>query len=338
MNDFQDADSHASQRQFEKPRGRSCSSCLFGLIMSWCFLFWGICFTAPLVLLKAPTDYTVTAGCIFLFSFLWQRSAARRGCFMPFIILVLFLLSEFAVLGVLIYETEAYKKVDLKKVQRTLDEHAPGLYEAGVEALTTVKAWSGQTWEAGREAVSSVIASLTENDDDRRLVELEEAFRNNPGNAAVVLALADAYMGKNDLASTQLAIALYQALVETDPCDAFLARLADAYARISRYDAAFTIAVRRTWLPHAMIGRAARQIAFLAASSGELARGIFELERILQRNPVESEEIRLLLAGLYQDSGNQEQANVLLDQVIEGTPPGLGIAETALTMKKATGN
>lgn len=333
MNNIQDMNENAPRLQPEKPRGCSCASCLFSLVISSCFILLGVLLTAPFVYLKAPTDYVMVAGGIFVFCFLWQFRATRRGCFMPFFILAAFLLSESLVLGVLVYETGAYKKIDFEKARLALEKHAPGLFDSGKRTLQTAADQGQLLYNSGAEWARSLWQS-----GDTRTADLEEAFRQHPGSPDVVLALADAYMAENSLASIKLATALYEALVETDPCDTFLARLADAYARTLRFDLAFATAARRTWLPHANHGKVARQIAWLAACSGDLSRGIFELERILRLDPAEREEVTLLLAGLYSDAGNKQQAQLLLDRVIADTPPGLSVAKTAASMRKSTEN
>ena len=328
----------ADQLQTAKPLGRSCVSHLFGMLMSAIFLLLGVLVMAPLVFVPVSSGYAVIGGGIFAIFFFWQRRAARRGCFGPIILLAMFLATELVLLGLLTQETWTYGKVDHAKLQQMLDEHAPGLYAAVYDTVEKTGSIARQVLQSGSSSIRSALNNVGQSDSDKKLIMLEEAFSNCPGDPAVVLALADAYMAGNDLASTRLAIALYEALVETDPCDAFLSRLADAYGKIFRYDIAFATAVRRAWLPHAMMGRAARQIAFFAVSSGDLPRGIFELENILRLNPVESEEIMLLLAGLYNDVGNKQQAQMLIDQVIASTPAGLSLAETAAKMKQATGN
>ena len=319
MNDFYDTDMQINCVEPEKKQGRSCASCLFGLVMSSWFLFTGILFSAFFIYLQAPAGYATAAGAIFVFAFFWQRRAARLGCFMPFFIIAAFVIAESMLLGMLIYETDAYKKVDLIKVREVVDTHAPGLYEA-----------VGKSIAKAAKTIKTAVEGFRQTDDEKKLALLEDAFRNNPADPDAVLALADAYMGKNDLVSTQFAIALCEALVDSDPCDSFLMRLADAYARIYRYDLAFATAVRRTWLPHATMEKAARQIAMFAVISGNLARGIFEIEKILQLSPPESDEITLILAGLYRDIGNERQAQILLDSVITNAPAASTIATTAV--------
>ncbi len=304
------------------PRGWSCSSCLLTLVLSWLFLQFGFLVTAVLAQFKASPGYALAAAGIFLVGFFWQIRASRLGCFMPIFIFGAFLASESVVVCMALYEAGAFKNVDFTEARRSLEKNAPGLLEFGQRLFT-----AGSNLAKGRIGFG-----------DARIAELEEAFRRSPGSPDAVLALADAYMTKNDLASIRLATALYEALVETDPCDAFLARLADAYARMFRFDLAFTTAARRTWQPDGGLGKAARQIAWLAAASGDLPRGIFELERILRQNPAEPEEVMLLLAGLYNDAGNRHQARALLDRIIAETPAALNVAKTAAAMRQEVGN
>ena len=303
-------------------RGWSCSSCLFALVLSWFFLQSGMLFAAALVHFKASPGYALAAAGIFLFGFVWQFRAARLGCFMPIFIFTAFLASESVVVCMALYEAGAFKQVDFTEARRSLEKNAPGLLEFGQRLEN---AWANLA--KGRIGLG-----------DARIAELEAEFQRHPGSPDAVLALADAYMAKNDLASVRLATALYEALVETDPCDAFLAKLADAYARMFRFDLAFATAARRTWQPDGGFGKAARQIAWLAATSGDLPRGIFELERILRQNPADPEEVMLLLAGLYNDAGNRQQARVLLDRIIAETPAVLNVAKTAAAMRQEIGN
>jgi len=333
MNNSQDMNAAAGHSGSEKPRGRSCASCLFGLLMSSCFLLAGALFMVPFFFIQIPAGYVLAAGSIFVFSFIWQLRATRRGCFIPLLLLVAFLVSESLVIGLLLYDTGAYKTFDFTKAKLALEKHAPGLYDSGRKALQTAADQGQRLFTSGMEWAQTRFEAS-----DSKMVTLEEAFQQHPGSPDVVLALADAYMARNDLASVRLATALYEALVETDPCDTFLARLADAYARMFRFDLAFATAARRTWLPNGGCGKAARQLAYLATCSGNLPRGIFELERILRLDPAEPEEVMLLLAGLYNDVGNKKQAQILLDRIIEQTPAGLSVTKTAVSMKQSIGN
>lgn len=322
MNQTNEPNQENARPSSTPPRGWSCSSCLLTLVLSWLFLQFGTLFAAALAHFKVSPGYALAAVGIFLVSFFWQIRAARLGCFMPIFIFAAFLASESVVVCLALYEAGAFKQVDFTEARRSLEKNAPGLLEFGQRLFN-----AGANLAKGRIGVG-----------DARIAELEEAFRRNPGSPDAVLALADAYMAKNDLASIKLATALNEALVETAPCDAFLARLADAYARMFRFDLAFATAARRTWQPDGGFGKAARQIAWLAAASGDLSRGIFELERILRQNPAEPEEVMLLLAGLYNDAGNRQQARILLDRIIAETPAVLSVAKTAVAMRQEIGN
>ena len=322
MNQTNEPSQETARPSSTPPRGWSCSSCLLALVLSWLFLQFGFLFAALLAQFKAPPSYALAAVGIFLVGFFWQIRAARLGCFMPIFIFGAFLASESVVVCMALYDVGAFQTVDFTETRRSLEKNAPGLLEFGQRLFN-----AGSNLARGRIGLG-----------DARIAELEEAFRRHPGSPDAVLALADAYMAKNDLASIRLATALYEALVETDPCDAFLARLADAYARMFRFDLAFATAARRTWQPDGGFGKAARQIAWLAAASGDLSRGIFELERILRQNPTEPEEVLLLLAGLYHDAGNTQQARTLLDRIIAETPAALNVAKMAAAMRQEIGN
>jgi len=301
--------------------------------MSACFLLLGAFFTAPVVYLEAPAPYALACGGIFVVLFLWQLRASRRSCLVPFLLLLTLFVVESFTLGVMVLQTGVYERLDTPKTRAFLEKHAPGLHGSILGFCRDMATRGKQLVDSGREWARSAFEA-----DDTRIAALEEAFRNNPGSPDVVLALADAYMTKGDLASIRLATALYEALVETAPCDTFLARLADAYARDLRYDLAFATAARRAWLPAGGCGKAARQIAYFAACSGDLNRGIFELERLLNLDPAEPEEVQLLLAGLYADVGNASQARLLLDRLIAETPGVLATAKTARQMRQELGN
>ncbi|HOY65277.1 MAG TPA: hypothetical protein PLP29_00225 [Candidatus Ozemobacteraceae bacterium] len=314
-------------------QGRSCASCLFGLVMSACFLLLGAFFAAPVVYLEAPAPYAMACGFLFVALFLWQLRASRTSCLVPPVLLAALFVSESLVLGTMVLHTGIYEQLDTPKTRAFMEKHAPGLHGSVLGFCRDMAARGKQLVDSGRDWARSALDA-----DGTRIAALEEAFRNNPGSPDVVLALADAYMAKGDLASIRLATALYEALAETAPCDTFLARLADAYARALRYDLAFATAARRTWLPTGGCGKAARQIAYFAACCGDLNRGIFELERLLNLDPAEPEEVQLLLAGLYTDVGNASQARLLLDKLIAETPGVLATAKTARQMRQELGN
>ncbi|NLF96319.1 MAG: hypothetical protein GX569_06235 [Candidatus Riflebacteria bacterium] len=321
------------QSQTEK---RSCLARIYGLLMSAGFLLITVFIVTPLVFIQETGDFALFAYVVAGLFFFWQRRAARNSLFKPLMIIALFLLLEVSVFSLL---PDVHHPMDLSRQARAgmvLAKYAEWLNSASDQTVAKIGRAAKDLYSAGSESLHAAFDSLGSG--DRSLVRLEEAFSDEPGNPAVVLALADAYMARNDLASTRLAIALYEALVETGPSDAFLARLAEAYSKIYRYDLAFATAVKRTWLPHAMMHRAARQIAFLAVASGDLPRGIFELENILRFDPVESDEIMLLLAGLYQDVGNKEKAREILGQLTAATPATTSAARTAAQLLQATQN
>jgi tetratricopeptide (TPR) repeat protein len=315
---------------------RSCLSRIYGLLMSAGFVLITVFIVTPLVVIQATADFTVFAYVVAGLCFFWQRRTARKSFLKPPMIMALFLLLEVCSFSLL---PDVYHPMDLSKqtrVRMVLAKYAEWLNSASDQTIAKVGMAAKDLYSAGSASLQAAFDSL--GSDDRSLVRLEEAFSDEPGNPAVVLALADAYMARNDLASTRLAIALYEALVETGPSDTFLARLAEAYSRIYRYDLAFATAVKRTWLPHAMMHRAARQIAFLAVASGDLSRGIFELENILRLDPVESDEIILLLAGLYQDVGNKEKAREILGRLTTATPATTSATRTAAQLLQTVQN
>jgi len=322
----------------EQPQteNRSCLSRIYGLLMSAGFLLITIFLITPLVSIQATGEFALLAYIVAGFFFFWQRRAAHKSFLKPPMILALFMLVEIICFYMVPDEHHPFDIGKQAKVKQVLARYSDWLNSASDQTIAKVGLATKNLYNSGVESFQAAFDSLGSG--ERKLVMLEEAFSNEPGNPAVVLALADAYMARNDLASTRLAIALYEALVETAASDAFLARLAEAYGKIYRYDLAFATAVKRTWLPHAMMHRAARQIAFLAVTSGDLPRGIFELENILRLEPVESDEIMLLLAGLYQDFGNKQKAQEILGQLTAVTPGTTSAARTAAKLRQVTQN
>jgi len=304
--------------------------------MSAGFLLITVFIVTPLVFIQETGDFTLLAYVVAGLFFFWQRRAARSSFFKPLMIIALFMLLEVSFFCLMpdVHHPMALSKQ--ARVEKVLAKYGEWLNSASDQTIANLGPAVKKLVNSGFASIQTAFDSL--GNGERKLAMLEEAFSNEPGNPAIVLALADAYMARNDLASTRLAIALYEALVETDASDAFLARLADAYGKIYRYDLAFATAVKRTWLPHAMMHRAARQIAFFAVASGDLPRGIFELENILCLDPVESDEIILLLASLYKDRGNEQKAQELLDQLTANTPAATNTVRTAAQLRQVAQN
>lgn len=150
---------------------------------------------------------------------------------------------------------------------------------------------------------------------------LEEAFRTEPGNALYTIDLADAYVQMNTLLYMKLATDLYRGLLEEAPeNDKLLARTADAYARMYQYDKAFQFAARRAWSGKASPVNAASQIALISLVSGNFDRGISEVSKMIRVGPPETPELKLILAGLYGESGSKDKAGEILDGIIASLP------------------
>lgn len=317
-----------------KKVGRTCFSHLWSLFCSSTFLITGICFAVILVLLNATRDYGLAAGGAFLIAFFWQRRATRQGCFMPVFIFMAFFTWQILVVGALVYNTGLYRQIDFAQLRRDLKREAPELYEFGEKVVNAIGIRGQGMMTNVVDAARNAVAEFTRDPAERRLIELEHAFQENPGSVSAVMALAEAYAARSDLASVKLATALYEALVEVEPNDTCLAALADCYARLLRPDMAFATAARRAWLPQAPLDRVARQLALLAITANDLPRGIFELEKLLLVPTAEEPEIKLLLAGLNHDSGNDERAMLLLNEIIAEVPAGFATAQQAAKLQQ----
>ena len=317
-----------------KPAGRSCLSMIFGFFCSAGFILSGLVVAFALFLLRAPRDEVLIAAGFFLFAFIMQWRAARVGCFRPVFIFAVYLFLETGLIGVIMFQTGAYKHIDFDKIRQTLKREAPQLQQFATRVLDTAVDQTRGAMGGALDAAKSAVEGFRSDNRDQRLAELEAAFQENPGDPAAVFALANGYMAKDDLLSVQLAIALYKALVETGVSDVYLERLATAYLRIFRYDLAFSTAARRIWLPYCDAGLVARQIAMIAVSSGDLEQGISELEKLLLLSPVEESEVRLLLASMYEDSGKHERARALAGEIIAVEPSDEQLAIQAAALIK----
>lgn len=317
-----------------KKVGRTCFSHLWSLFCSSTFLITGICFAVILALLGATHNYGLASGFAFIYAFFWQRRATRQGCFMPVFIFMAFFTWQLLVVGALVYNTGLYRQIDFVQLRRDLKREAPELYEFGEKVVNTIGIRGQGMMTNVLDAARGAVAEFTRDPAERRLIELEHAFQENPGSVSAVMALAEAYAARSDLASVKLATSLYEALVEVEPNDTCLSALADCYARLLRPDMAFATAARRAWLPQAPLDRVARQIALLAMTADDLPRGIFELEKLLLVPAAEASTIKLLLAGLHHDSGNTERAMLLLNEIIAEVPTGFKTAQEASRLQQ----
>ncbi|HNX77646.1 MAG TPA: hypothetical protein PKM56_18340 [Candidatus Rifleibacterium sp.] len=318
----------------EKPARRSCFSWLFGLFCSTGFILAGLVVALALFLLKAPRDEALIGAGFFLFAFIMQRRASRQGCIMPFVIFFVFVLCESGLIGVLVYQTGAYKNIDPVKIRTTIEREAPEAYIIAQKLLTTSQEQASRLLDTAADAIKTAFNGSNAGSEDQNLAALEAAFKENPGDPASVLAYANACFAREDLFSVRMAISLYEALAETETSDFCLERLAHGYLRIFRADLAFATAARRLRLPYANPALVARQIAFIAVESGSLGRGILELENLLKTDPVDIEEVQLLLAALYNDVGEKDLSLRLLDRLIAETPEGMPVVAQAAALRK----
>ncbi len=325
------------RQSVDKPVKRSCLSKIGALFYSAGFIFSGLIVAFALFLLRAPRDEVLIAAGFFLFAFIMQWRASRVGCFRPMFIFVVYMLLETGLIGLIMFQTGAWRNIDLAKLQQTLRREMPQLHQFGTRVLDTTAEQTKVVFGTALDAAKQAVEGFRSENKEQRLAELEAAFHENPGDEAAVLALANAYLEKDDLFSVQLAVALFKALVETDPADLYLERLALGYMRLFRYDLAFATAARRIWLPYGHAGLIARQIALIAVSSGNLERGIIELEKMQMLAPPEISEVRLYLASLYEDSGNHDRARVLADMVLDEEPADEPVALQAASLKKQIG-
>jgi len=322
-----------ADQEINRASKSTCMACVFVAFRLTAYLSAGLILLFVLAFTKASPALFIMALVISVAGFIWQSIAARRGCIMPLVVFSLFLGFETIVVSTAFYQADP-KSQNMVELRIFLDRYSPGLYKGVSRAFSSVAEKSDRLVSSGLNALKNITVSNS----DKNIAILERQFADNPGDAATVLALADAYMARGDIASVQLATSLYEALVEVCPSDSFMARLADAYCVINRSDKAFAAALQRSWLPHANSAGIARQIALIAVKCQQLHRGIFELERLLNHEPVESEEIIILLAALYIDAGNSQRAEKLLDFLATTVPAETKVYQEAVLLRKALVN
>ena len=189
--------------------------------------------------------------------------------------------------------------------------------------------------DSGVSLFVEAVKSGNAEDKKRALVLLEQSFRKSPFNTRYAIDLADAYSQMDDVLSINFAIAIYKGLSDENPaCDMLLARLADCYAKIYHYNDAFETAARRTWNKNVSPLGAVSQVVLFSVVSGDFKRGISEIRKILAASPGDKEEIELMLASLYAESGEKLQALMIINNVIASLPARLPAALKAREMKK----
>ncbi|MCA9087094.1 MAG: tetratricopeptide repeat protein [Planctomycetaceae bacterium] len=163
---------------------------------------------------------------------------------------------------------------------------------------------------------------------------LEQAYAADPEDELIRLDLADAYVQLGTGISLTLAIDLYeQALQQHQGDDALLARLADTYGRLGNADAAFAIAAVRARLSQGDPFSAAYQIADFAAETGDVERGIAELQAVAHAHP-ESAATKMLLATLLLETSQVSAANQLIDEVLKSLPSEAPLAIVARRLQE----
>ncbi len=163
---------------------------------------------------------------------------------------------------------------------------------------------------------------------------LEEAFFAEPGNVQYALDLADCYVQASTILSLNLAADIYGGLLAREPgSDMLLGRLADASLKLKRYDKAFSYAARRTWSKTSSPLQGISQLMLIAIASGQLDRGIQELERALLGDPPERPQILMAIAALNAEAGRKEKAIAAFDAALAELPAQSELAEKARALK-----
>jgi hypothetical protein len=182
-------------------------------------------------------------------------------------------------------------------------------------------------------------AALRHPDRQRQAVELlEQAVLRHPENELYRLDLADAYLELGTDETVTLALGLYEtsdALRSED--EAVLSRIAEAYGRLKNFDAAIAVAALRLSGGAKSPFPAALQMAALATESGDMTRGIAELQAAVQSHP-EDAGIKLLLAALLFEAGHTQRANAEIDAALALLPPGHPLIQAARRLQDREGS
>lgn len=160
----------------------------------------------------------------------------------------------------------------------------------------------------------------TRNDPARRRQSvslLEAALRADPDNERIQLDLADAYLLLDNELSLVYAIELYEQVLRRRPSQTGLfGRLAEAYRRLGNVDAAFALAAARGAAERESPFPAALQLADLAAETGDLSRGLSELDtlaKLTKQHP----GVELLRAALLREAGQAPSARTAAEAILK---------------------
>lgn len=160
----------------------------------------------------------------------------------------------------------------------------------------------------------------TRNDPQRRrqsVALLEAALRADPDNEQIQLDLADAYLLLDQELALTYAIELYEQVLRRRPSQTGLyGRLAEAYRRLGNVDAAFALVVARGAAESESPFPAALQLADLAAETGDIPRGISELET-LGKSSRQHPGVELLRAALLREAKQMPAARSIAEAVLK---------------------
>ncbi len=165
---------------------------------------------------------------------------------------------------------------------------------------------------------------------------LEAALRADPDNERIQLDLADAYLLLDHELTLTYAIELYEQVLRRRPSQTGLyGRLAEAYHRLGNTDAAFAVAAARGAAEVTEPFPAALQIADLAADTGDLSRGIAELET-LAKLAENHHGIELLRAALLREARQEPAARSVAEAVLKRVDQASPYAAAARRLLEAT--
>jgi len=194
--------------------------------------------------------------------------------------------------------------------------------------------------ERARIAHERGLALLLESPGDQERVKkaipyLEEAFFAEPGDVRYAIDLADSYALIPSVLSLNLAVEIYKGALEAEPeSDMLLARLADSFLKLKRYDKAFSAAARRTWSKTSSPSQGISQLILISVASGQLDRGMQELEKGLLNDPPEKAEYLMAIAALNAEAGRKNDALAGFDAALAELPSNSPLAAKARQLRE----
>ncbi len=230
-------------------------------------------------------------------------------------------------------------------VSPSLPEPAETTVSKAQEKVEAVQESAQDQHERSREAASlyklgtSILRNpaleVRSEEFDKAVSMLEDAFVMAPDNDIYALDLADAYIRNSTTMSVGLASVIYEGMLDRLPeNDMILARLADSYARLSRYDDALKTALRRTWNKNISPLNAASQIVLFSTVSGEPSRGVELLIPLVSKFPAEAPQLKLMIAGLLAEDANKDGALALIDSILKELPETEPFTKEVLKIRK----